>query len=53
MKTPHALNIYQRCIAFCLAAMVTLGLLGGIDQLAQPHQATDGWATHTSSNGRA
>ena len=49
MNTPCALNVFQRSIAFCLAAIVTFSLLGGIDQLAQQPPAADGWATHASS----
>lgn len=44
---------FQRGVSFCLAAVVTLGLLGGIDQLAQhpgANTAADpAWAAHTGT----
>ena len=29
-------NVFHRAISFCLAAVMTLAVLGGIDHLAQP-----------------
>ena len=53
MNQPTKLNLYNRGIALSLAAMVTLGLLGGIDQLAHKPQAADAWAAKTVSAPRA
>ena len=49
MKTQRSLNVFQRSLSFCLAAVVTFSLLRGIDQLAQQPQAADGWALHSST----
>jgi hypothetical protein len=29
-------NVFHRAVSLCLAAVMTLAVLGGIDQLAQP-----------------
>ena len=29
-------NVFHRTISFCLAAVMTVGLLGAVDRLAQP-----------------
>ena len=39
----------QRGVSFCLAALVTLSLLGGIDQLAQHPVADQAWAAQVST----
>ena len=44
MNASNSLNLIQRGIAMCMAAMVTLAMLGGIDQLAHQQQASDAWA---------
>jgi hypothetical protein len=53
MNQHTGLNLLQRAVALCLAAMVTVGLLGGIDQLAQQPQLSDAWAAKTVSVPRA
>jgi hypothetical protein len=40
-------SIIHRGIAFCLSAMITLCMLGGIDQLAVPTDSAAGWAQQT------
>jgi negative regulator of sigma E activity len=32
-------SLFARAVSFCIAATVTLSVLGGIDQLAQPATA--------------
>lgn len=32
-------RLIARTVSLCLSALLTLGMLGGIDQLAQPHDA--------------
>ncbi len=47
---------YQRFLALCLSAVLTLGMLGGIDHLAQPDQAEGQWAKagpHTTAAAKA
>lgn len=34
----------SRAISFCLAASVTLAMLGGIDSLSRPDAASAAWA---------
>ena len=53
MNTQISLSFLQRSVAFCLAAMVTLSLLGGIDQLAHQPQTSEGWAAHAATAHRA
>ncbi len=48
MNTPSSLNVLHRSVAFCMAAVITLGLLGGIDQLAQLPQEAGSWAALTT-----
>ena len=38
-----------RVVSFCGAAAVTLAVLGGIDQLAQPEPAGGQWAQATAT----
>ena len=40
-------SIIHRSVAFCLSAVLTLAMLGGIDQLAVPTDSAAGWAQHT------
>ena len=37
-------RLIDRAVSWCLAATVTLALLGGIDQLSQPGEASALWA---------
>lgn len=37
-------RLIDRAVALCLAAAVTLAMLGGIDQLAQRDEAASLWA---------
>ncbi len=53
MNQQAGLNLFHRAVAFCLAAMVTLSLLGGIDQLAHQPQLADAWAAKTVGAPRA
>ena len=49
MNTPSTLSTcVQRGVSLCLAAVVTLSLLGGIDHLAQHPVADAAWAAQTS-----
>ena len=41
-------RLFERAVALCLAAVVTLAMLGGIDQLAQRDEASSQWAQQTS-----
>jgi hypothetical protein len=45
MASTFNLNVFQRSLSFCAAALLTLSLLGGIDHLAQPQTAADQWAS--------
>ncbi len=38
----------HRSVSMCLAAALTLAMLGGIDQLSQHPQAASVWAQHTA-----
>ena len=40
----------QRLFSFSLAAVLTLGMLGGINQLSLLDTAPAGWASHTASS---
>jgi hypothetical protein len=42
-------RLIDRAVAFCLAAAVTLAMLGGIDQLAQRDSAASLWAQQSSN----
>jgi hypothetical protein len=39
----------HRAVSFVLAVVMTAGMLGGIDQLAQPSDAAPQWAQQASS----
>lgn len=41
-------RLIERAVALCLAAAVTLAMLGGIDQLAQRSEAASQWAQQAS-----
>lgn len=43
-----AKNLFHRSIAFSLAAMLTLAMLGGIDHLAQTEPQPAQWAQHST-----
>jgi len=45
-------RLIHRAFSFALAAMLTLGTLGGIDQLSKPNEAAPQWAQQ-SQNDRA
>ena len=42
-------RLFERAISLCGAAVVTLALLGGIDQLSQPVPADGQWAQATAT----
>ena len=42
-------RLIARTVSFVLAAVLTLGILGGIDQLAQPDATAPQWATGTAT----
>ncbi len=42
-------RILHRAFSFALAAMVTAGMLGGIDQVFQPEEAAPQWAQKAGS----
>jgi hypothetical protein len=50
---PTEFNMFQRtlhrAVSFVLAVVMTAGMLGGIDQLAQPSDAAPQWAQQASS----
>jgi hypothetical protein len=50
MFIDSAKTITQRLFSFSLAAVLTLGMLGGIDQLSAPAASPAGWAGQPSSN---
>ena len=41
-------SLIQRSVSLCLAAVLTLAMLGGIDQLSQPDEQPPQWAQQTS-----
>ncbi len=41
-------RLSQRLLSFALAFVVTVGMLGGIDDLAQPEEAAPQWAERAS-----
>lgn len=43
-------RLTHRIYSFALAAVVTLGTLGGIDQLWQPADVSPQWAQHSQSD---
>ena len=45
---PVSHKMIHRSIAFCLSAVLTLAMLGGIDQLAQRDDAAGQWAQHVT-----
>jgi len=47
MKT----RLSARVLSLALAAVVTLGMLGGIDHLAQPDAAAPQWAQNPAPRG--
>jgi hypothetical protein len=42
-------RLIARAVSFGLAVIVTLGMLGGIDQLAQPEAGAPQWAQNTAA----
>jgi hypothetical protein len=42
-------RILHRAFSFTLAAVLTAGMLGGIDTLAQPEEGAPQWAQQTGS----
>ena len=42
-------RLIARAVSFGLAVIVTLGMLGGIDQLAQPDAGAPQWAQNTAT----
>lgn len=42
-------RLIARTVSFGLAVIVTLGMLGGIDRLAQPDAGAPQWALNTAS----
>jgi hypothetical protein len=42
-------SLIARTLSLCLAATLTLAMLGGIHQLAQPDEAAPQWAQQTST----
>jgi hypothetical protein len=42
-------RILHRAFSFTLAAVLTAGMMGGIDQLAQPAEAAPQWAQQAHS----
>ncbi len=42
-------RLIARSVSLVLAVVVTLGLLGGIDHLAQPDKAEPQWAQNTAT----
>jgi len=41
-------SLIQRCASLGLAAFLTLAMLGGINELSLPDEATPQWAQQTS-----
>lgn len=41
-------RVIARAVSVCCAALITLGMLGGIDQLSQPVAADAQWAQTTA-----
>jgi hypothetical protein len=48
MSTTRFDHLLHRAFSFCLAATVTLAMLGGIDQLSQPEAQSPQWAQQSS-----
>jgi len=44
-------RLIVRTVSFGLAVVVTLGMLGGIDRLAQPDEGAPQWAQNTVARG--
>lgn len=42
-------RLIARTLSLCLAATLTLAMLGGINQLAQPDEAAPLWAQQTAT----
>lgn len=42
-------RLFARTLSLCLAATLTLAMLGGIDQLAQPDETAPQWAQQIST----
>ena len=42
-------SLIHRSVSFCLAAMLTMAMLGSIDHLAQRDEPAAGWAQKLSS----
>lgn len=42
-------RILHRAFSFTLAAVLTAGMLGGIDQIFQPQEAAPQWAQQSGS----
>ena len=41
-------RLFPRALSLALSAVLTLGMLGGIDHLAQPDEGDAQWAQHTT-----
>ncbi len=53
MNQHTGLNLFNRAVSFCIAALITFSLLGGIDQLAHLPQVAEAWAAQTVATPRA
>ena len=53
MNQQTGLKLFHRVVSFCMAALITFGLLGGIDQLAHHPQQAEAWAAKTACTPRA
>lgn len=42
-------RLAHRAFSFALAALLTAGMLGGVDQIFQPEQAAPQWAQQANS----
>lgn len=42
-------RLLERALSLGLAALITLAMLGGIDQLAQPDESAPQWAAKSST----
>lgn len=53
MNQQTGLKLFHRAVSFCIAALITFSLLGGIDQLAHQPQLAEAWAAQTAGTPRA
>ncbi len=44
-------RLLERALSLGLAALLTLAMLGGIDQLAQPDESAPQWAVRSAPRG--